>query len=91
VRVSSPRSRRGDTITASEVGRYAYCARSWWLQRVGGHAPQNLRALEEGRRRHGEHGRRVRAMGRQAVWARRLALAAALLAIALLVSLRWSW
>ena len=89
--MSSRRSRRGDTLTASEVGRYAYCARSWWLQRVGGHAPRNLQALEAGRRRHGEHGRRVRLGTRQGVWARRLALLAGLLAAALLVSLvRWN-
>lgn len=81
------RPRRGDTLTASEVGRYAYCARAWWLQRVGGHAPQNVRALQVGRRRHEEHGRRVRIGERGAVWARRLALAAALLAAVLIVSL----
>ena len=82
----SPGSRRSDTLTASEVGQYVYCARSWWLQRVGGHAPQNLAALEAGRRGHGEHGRRVRVMARQAAWARRLALVAVLLAAVLAVS-----
>lgn len=85
--MSAGRLRRGDTLTASEVGRYAYCARSWWLQRVGGHPPQNVRALEAGRRRHGEHGRRVRVGARQTVWARRLALAAVALAAVLLASL----
>jgi len=85
--MSVPRSRSDDTLTASEVERYAYCARSWWLQRVGGHAPQNLAALHAGRRQHSDHGRRVRATGRQAVWARRLAMAALLLALAWLTSL----
>jgi len=90
--VSSRRSRRGGALTASEVGRYAYCARSWWLQRVAGEAPRNVQALEAGRRRHGEHGRRVRAGALQGAWARRLALAATLLAVALLVTLvRGCW
>lgn len=85
--MSPRRSRRGDALTASEVGRYAYCARSWWLQRVAGEAPRNLQALETGRRRHEEHGRRVRAGALQGVWAQRLALVAALLVVALLVTL----
>lgn len=85
--MSSRGARRGDTLTASEVGRYAYCARSWWLQRVAGEVPRNVQALEAGRRRHGDHGRLVRAGARHVAWARRLALAALLLAVALLLSL----
>lgn len=85
--MSAGRSRRGETLTASEVGRYAYCARSWWLQRVAKHAPENLAALEAGRRRHGEHGATVRAGARQSDWAWRFVLLAVSLGVALLVTL----
>jgi len=85
--VSSRRSPGGDTLTASEIGRYAYCARAWWLQRVCGVAPQNRSALAAGRRRHGAHGHEVRVGARQAAWARRLALVAVVLAVVLIGSL----
>jgi hypothetical protein len=73
-------------IRASEVGRYVYCARAWWLQRVMGCAPENRAALERGERRHRAHGRLVVGSSRQATWARwLLILALALLAAALLI------
>lgn len=46
-------------IRASELGQYAYCARSWWLQQVAGAAPANTRALAAGTAAHAAHGRRV--------------------------------
>ena len=85
--MSSGRSRRGQTLTASEVGRYVYCARAWWLQRVAGHAPENVAALEAGLRRHGAHGADGRASARLSVWAWRWALVAVVLVMALLVTL----
>lgn len=73
-------------ISASEVGRYVYCARAWWLQRVMGHAPQNRAALERGERRHDAHGRLVVGASRQAEWARWLLIVAlALLAAAIYI------
>ena len=69
-------------LRASEVGRYVYCARAWWLQRVKGCAPRNLAALQRGTERHESHGEGVQRVGRQSAWAGWLAL----LAIALLVA-----
>jgi hypothetical protein len=60
-----PRDPHSTTLTASEVGRYVYCARAWWLQRVRGHAPENAGALQRGTQRHQEHGRAVAHTGRQ--------------------------
>jgi hypothetical protein len=85
---------RGDvahdpTIRASEVGRYAYCARAWWLQYVQGYAPENQEALDRGERGHVAHGRSVaRAEGlrRAARWA--LVVAVALMALAIASFLR---
>jgi hypothetical protein len=48
-------------LGASEVGDFTYCARSWWLKRVGGtHAtgPQ----LGEGVQAHGEVGEQLAAL-----------------------------
>jgi len=71
-------------ISASEVGRYVYCARSWWLQRAMGYAPENRAALERGERRHDAHGRMVVVASQRASWARwLLILAVALLAAAI--------
>ena len=54
-------------ISASEIGRYAFCARAWWLHRALGYAPRNTAALERGIRRHEEHGRTVVTARRQMV------------------------
>jgi hypothetical protein len=48
-------------LGASEVGDFTYCARSWWLKRVGGrHAtgPQ----FREGAQAHGEVGEQLAAV-----------------------------
>jgi hypothetical protein len=46
------------TIRASEVGAYLFCARAWWYQRQG-IAPAASAALEAGVAWHRRHGRRV--------------------------------
>lgn len=47
------------TIRASEIGEYVYCNRSWWLRRVHGVRPHNIRPLEVGTAYHETHGRGV--------------------------------
>ncbi|NLG27224.1 MAG: hypothetical protein GX557_04900 [Chloroflexi bacterium] len=74
-------STRGQPVLrASEVGRYAYCARAWWLQRVRGVEPRNAEARQRGAERHSAHGRGVQRASRMAAWA----LVLALIAVALL-------
>ncbi len=46
-------------IRASEIGEYVFCHRAWWLHQVQGHASANVRELAEGATRHALHGRRV--------------------------------
>lgn len=77
----------GPVIRASEVGRYVYCARAWWLEYVLGFAPQNVAALARGAQRHDAHGRTVSASQWQARTARGLLALAALCALALVISL----
>ncbi|MCW5882541.1 MAG: hypothetical protein KIS91_16550 [Anaerolineae bacterium] len=62
-------------LRASEVGRYAYCARAWWLQSVQGVAPDQTR-LTAGVEAHARHGRRASL----AEWQARAGLALLLLA-----------
>ena len=56
-------------IRASEISNYVYCRRAWWLQRVQGHASENMRELDQGTRYHQAHGRSLAG----AIWTRRLA------------------
>jgi hypothetical protein len=74
-------------INASEIGRYAFCARAWWLHRALGYTPRNLAALERGVRGHENHGRRVLAAQRQMAIVRWLLLAALATAILLVLLL----
>jgi CRISPR/Cas system-associated exonuclease Cas4 (RecB family) len=46
-------------IRASEVGEYVYCARAWWLRRVGGLEPGGHERRELGIALHRRHGRAV--------------------------------
>lgn len=46
-------------VCASEIGRYEYCARSWWLERVQGYAPDNIEDLQTGELAHIAHGATV--------------------------------
>jgi CRISPR/Cas system-associated exonuclease Cas4 (RecB family) len=46
-------------IRASEIGEYVYCARAWWLRRVGGLEPAGRERREYGTALHNRHGRAV--------------------------------
>lgn len=61
-------------LRASEVGEYVYCARAWWLRRVGGLEPAGRERREHGTALHRRHGRAV-------VGSRALLIGAALLAV----------
>lgn len=52
-------NQRDPVIRASEISQYAFCARSWWLQRVRGYRSSNLAAMDRGAVRHRAHGRTV--------------------------------
>ena len=69
------------TIRASEVGEFVYCARAWWLRRVAGEEPAGQERRELGTLMHQRHGRGVALSGRL-LWAAGLLLA---LAIAVLI------
>ncbi len=56
-------------IRASEISNYVYCRRAWWLQRMEGHASQNVRELQTGGHYHKQHG----AAWLRSLWGRRLA------------------
>lgn len=47
-------------IRASEVGRYVFCARAWWLGSVEGVPSSHVREMAAGEAAHRRHGRRVR-------------------------------
>ena len=47
-------------IRASEIGQYDFCAKAWWLGRIEGVQPSNVRELQAGSTAHAEHGRQVR-------------------------------
>ena len=76
-------------LRASDVGRYTYCARAWWLERMAGEIPLNREALSQGRQRHQAHGRLVGAAGRQMRIVRALLWLLAGLALALATSMLW--
>ena len=65
-------------IRASEIGEYVFCHRAWWLHQVQGHASANTRELAEGTARHAGHGRRVGLAGALRALALLLLIAAAL-------------
>ena len=46
-------------IRASEVGRYAYCTRAWWLGRVLGYRSHNVEEMAAGAEEHVSHGQQV--------------------------------
>ena len=68
-------------IRASNINSYVYCRRSWWLRQRKGARSQNVRQLQAGTRHHEQHGRLVSS----SVWARRLAFALLIFAMAFLV------
>ncbi len=44
------------TLTASEVGQYSFCARSWWLGRVKGYRSVHRQDMAAGWAAHRAHG-----------------------------------
>ena len=74
----SDTSSEGDRIIrASEIGRYAYCARAWWLGSVRGLPSDHQREMALGEDVHLRHGQGVRASAALA----RLAYGVLLLAV----------
>lgn len=51
-------------VRASEIGRYVFCQRAWWLGTVQGYRPLNEAALSAGTQAHLQHGRAVAASQR---------------------------
>ncbi len=72
-------------IRASEVGQYAFCARSWWLGRVKGYPSSHVQEMAYGRDVHLAHGRAVVHYQRLQRLAYALLILAAVLAIYSLV------
>lgn len=71
-------------LRASDVGRYAYCARAWWLATVKG-VPTEPTRLAAGTEAHARHHRRVRLGLWQRYTGLALFLLAALLALYMLL------
>lgn len=76
-------------VRASDVGAWSFCHRAWWLANVQGETHRNPGQLETGDRFHLAHGRQLSQATLLQRAARRLILAAALLAVAAL--LLWLW
>lgn len=72
-------------IRASEIGEYVFCHRAWWLRHTRGLASANVRALAEGTARHAAHGRRVAVAAALRGLALLLVLAAAVVSAAALL------
>lgn len=72
-------------VRASELGRWAYCERAWWLRYVADlPTPAEAEArLDAGTLRHAEHGRRMGLAG--ALWK----IGLVCLAVAALAGLLW--
>ncbi|HEY67932.1 MAG TPA: hypothetical protein G4N97_06640 [Thermoflexia bacterium] len=79
--------RRDRVIRASEIERYVYCARAWWLGSVRGLPSAREREMAAGEAAHLRHGQRVRA----SLWLSRLAYGVLLLAAVVGVVLVVSW
>ena len=70
-------------IQASEISDYIYCRRAWWLKRIQGHRPENVRELTAGGDYHQVHGYMVERAQKVRL------LAYALVGIALVTALIW--
>ena len=66
-------------IEASEIVEYVYCRRNWWLRRMVGHEPHNVRQLADGEAFHQHH----RSTVEKAFRARQVALVLIFLAMGL--------
>jgi hypothetical protein len=74
-------------IRASELGRYAFCAKAWWLGSVEGVPSANAREMDAGTSAHEQHGQAVQI----SVWLNRVGIACLILgalAVAVLMILR---
>ena len=78
-------------IAASELGQYAFCARSWWLGRVKGYPSAHWQEMAAGHGAHLAHGRLVLRYHRLQRLAAVLLLAAALLSVVGLVLFVRGW
>ena len=81
------KSARREYVRASGMSEYTFCARAWWLKRVGVKPTRGGESLAAGKRWHESHGRSVER-------ARTLRLVSALcaytaLAVAVLLLLLW--
>lgn len=74
--------KQDDIIRASELSRYAYCARAWWLGQVLGYRSTNEAAMLQGTAQHRAHGRTVVGYHRL----QRLAVALLVLAVLVLIA-----
>ena len=93
VGVREPASEAADPqryIRASELARWAYCHRAWWLEYVQGHPSMNLEAMARGRAFHDRHGQERARAARYRLWAFRAAVTgSALLLILIGLALLW--
>jgi hypothetical protein len=78
-------------IAASELGQHAFCARSWWLERVKGQPSAHWQEMASGRAAHEAHGRVVVRYHELRRWGYVLLLAAVLMAVAGTVLLARGW
>ncbi len=87
---SKRHQRKGKPISASEIGRFLYCERSWWYSLQGEESSQH-EALAQGARQHEVFAGEVRVIERAQVRARALiwilAIAIVLLAFGLATGL----
>jgi hypothetical protein len=74
-----------DIISASEIGQYVYCSKSWYLQKCG-YQPQSPR-LEEGIQHHVTLGDTIDSMHHKTTVSWRLALLGLILLLLALLSI----
>ena len=74
---------RDRVIRASEIGRYVYCARAWWLGSIRGLPSERQREMAAGETTHLRHGLGART----SFWLSRLA--GAVLLLAAVVGIEW--
>jgi hypothetical protein len=67
-------------IRASELGRYSFCAKAWWLGSVEGVPSANVREMDAGTSAHEQHGQAVQI----SVWLNRVGIACLVLGILVL-------
>jgi len=88
---SNTRSNDDRIIRASEVGRYVYCARAWWMGSVQGLRSSRQQEMAAGKTAHRRHGRGVRASLSLSHLAYGILLLAAVVGVVRLVSWVAGW